>query len=92
MRLLSFSFVSLILSSAVIFAADDTYKILVGPNVLVSRDGDIPHVELIVASNPKNPKNLVGAAIAQSSANGSWATKTYSSADSGVSWSHNSFP
>jgi hypothetical protein len=70
----------------------DKPKIVVGPNILVSRDGDIPHVELIAASNPRNAKAILGAAITQTSASGSWATKTYSSIDSGITWSHVSFP
>jgi hypothetical protein len=66
-------------------------KIIVGQNILVSRDGDIPHVELIVAANPRNPKNLVGAAITQTSTKGSWATKTYSTVDGGSTWYDSSF-
>ena len=38
-------------------------RVLVAPEMLVSRDGDFPHVELILAANPKNVKNLVGGAI-----------------------------
>jgi hypothetical protein len=67
-------------------------KIVVGPNILVSRDGDIPHVELIAASNPKNTKSFLGAAITQSSASGGWSSTTYSSIDGGITWSHVSFP
>ena len=67
-------------------------RILVGPNILVSRDGDIPHTELIAAADPQNAKNLIAAGITPSSARGSWATKTYASVDGGVTWSHSSFP
>ena len=45
-------------------------RILVGPNMLVSRDGDFPHVELILAANPKNAKNLLGGAITYTRPNG----------------------
>jgi len=37
-------------------------KIEVGPNMLVSRDGNFPHVELVLAANPKNAKNMVSGA------------------------------
>src|SRR5207253_7605116 len=40
-------------------------KILVGPNILVSRDGNFHHVALMVAANPRNGKHLVGAAITE---------------------------
>jgi hypothetical protein len=60
--------------------------VTVGPNILVSRDGNVPHVELHAASNPKNSKNLVGAAITLTSAQGSWATKAYWSEDGGSTW------
>lgn len=67
-------------------------KIVVGPNVLVSRDGNFPHVELIVASNPLDPKNLVGGAITPTDVNGGWATKAYSSRNGGDSWGDIVFP
>ena len=86
-------FLFVFVSSIFVNAFDpEPLKIVVGPNILVSRDGDIPHVELIAASNPMNGKNLLGAAITASSAKGSWASKVYSSNDGGVTWSHVSFP
>ena len=84
--------ISLGVSFALAENKPDPAKIIVGPNILASRDGDIPHVELIVASNPRNAKNLVGAGITQSSAKGSWASKTYASVDGGITWSDSSFP
>ena len=36
---------------------------MVGPDYLVSRDGDRPHVEVMAASNPRDPKNLLAGAI-----------------------------
>jgi BNR repeat-like domain len=69
-----------------------TPTIEVGPNMLVSRDGNFPHVELSVAANPRNPKNLVGAAITASRGEGGFACKTYSSMDGGGSWIDSSFP
>ncbi len=61
-------------------------RIVVGPNVLVSRDGDMAHVELIVAANPRDARNLLGGAITASRPNGGTATKTYASMDGGQSW------
>jgi hypothetical protein len=37
-------------------------RITVGPNVLVSRESNIPKVEMMVAANPENSKNLPGTA------------------------------
>jgi hypothetical protein len=61
-------------------------KITVGPNILVSRDGDVPHVELIVATSPRTVKNLVGAAITATRPTGGWACRVYSSTDGGATW------
>ena len=49
----------LIVTSAI---ASDAPEIVMGPNILVSRDGDVAHVESILAINPRNPDNLVGSA------------------------------
>jgi photosystem II stability/assembly factor-like uncharacterized protein len=57
-----------------------------GPNILVSRDGDFPHVELTVAANPKQSKNLIGGAIAASRPQGGWGSKAYVTQDGGYSW------
>ncbi|HEX9303294.1 MAG TPA: sialidase family protein [Thermoanaerobaculia bacterium] len=66
-------------------------KILVGPNILVSRDGNFPHVELMLAANPKNGKNLVGAAITEARPSGGQACRTYASDDGGSSWNASEF-
>lgn len=67
-------------------------KISVGPNMLVSRDGDFSHAELGVAVNPRNSKNILGAAITASRGEGGYACKTYASTDGGGSWFDSSFP
>ena len=64
----------------------DSPRVIVGSNMLVSRDGDIPHVELSVASNPQDPNNLVGASITATRLEGGWACKVYSSHNAGDSW------
>lgn len=79
----------LIVVSAV---ASDAPEIVLGPNILVSRDGDVAHVEPILAVNPRNPNNLVGAAITATRPEGGMACRTYSSLDGGSTWSVSDFP
>lgn len=67
-------------------------RILVGPNILVSRDGDVAHVELMLATNPRNPKQLLGGAITATRPAGGWACKSYTSADGGYGWFDSTFP
>lgn len=83
---------SLIQDKAEPAAAKRTARVLVGPNILASRDGEIPHVELMVAANPKKPKNLLGAAITFSRRGGDTACKAYASKDGGSTWIDSSFP
>ena len=61
-------------------------RIVVGPDYLVSRDGDRPHVEIMAAANPKNPRNLLAGAITFARPAGGAATKAYVSHDGGVVW------
>ena len=67
-------------------------KIVIGPNILVSRDGDVPHVELHLAASPRTAKNLLGAAITATRPEGGWACRTYSSTDGGATWKYSEFP
>jgi hypothetical protein len=71
--------------------AAEAPRVQVGPNMLVSRDGDFPHIELILAANPKNVKNLLGAAITYTRPNGGTACRTYATADGGATWSPSEF-
>jgi len=61
-------------------------RVVVGPNMLVSRDGDFPHVELILAANPKNVKNLLGGAITYTRPKGGTACRAYATTDGGTTW------
>ena len=61
-------------------------RIAVGPNVLVSRDGDVAHVESGIASNPRDPINLVATAITFTLPQGGYVNKTYATFDGGLSW------
>jgi hypothetical protein len=71
--------------------AAEAPKIVVSPDVLVSRDGDFPHVELNVAANPKNAKNLLGGAITYTRPAGGTANRTYATVDGGATWKASEF-
>src|SRR5215469_8560915 len=71
-------------------APAQTKQILVGPNVLVSRESAYPNVELMLAANPRNPKNLVGAAIVTTPIGDHCAV--YTSIDGGSTWRSVEFP
>ena len=73
-------------------AAAQEPRIVVGPDYLVSRDGDRPHVEVMAASNPRDPKNLLAGAITFTRPDGGAATKAYVSFDGGVQWDDIVFP
>ena len=89
-----------IASAVLLLAAEGTVsgadasapKVTVGPNILVSRDGDVPHVELMVATSPRTVKNLLGAAITATRPSGGWACRAYSSTDGGATWKASEFP
>ena len=66
-------------------------RIVVGPNILVSRDGDIAHCETAMASNPKDPKNLLAASIVMAMPDGGPTNKGYVSVDGGSTWRDLSF-
>jgi hypothetical protein len=61
-------------------------RIAVGPNVLVTRDGDVSHVESAVAANPNDPLHLVATAITFTLPQGGYVNKTYATFDGGFSW------
>ena len=65
---------------------------MVGPDYLVSRDGDRPHVEIMAAANPRDPRNLLAGAITFTRTDGGAATKAYVSFDGGVQWEDIVFP
>jgi hypothetical protein len=66
-------------------------QIRVGPNVLVSRDSELPHVELMLAASPRTVSNLLGGAIAATPQGGT-ACRAYSSMDGGLTWKASDFP
>lgn len=71
---------------------ENTAKISIGPDMLVSHDGEFPHVELMVATNPRNSKNLLGGSITISRPGGGSACRTYASLDGGNRWIESQFP
>ena len=78
---------TLLAASTVAFGqSQGQVRIAVGPNVLVSRDGDVSHVESAVAANPGDPRNLVATAITFTLAQGAYVNKTYATFDGGSSW------
>jgi hypothetical protein len=75
-------------------AAQQKARILVGPNVFVSRESDGNMGELPVASDPTNPKNLLGAGIyfRTNHPKGGQETRGYYSHDGGYSWNNIIYP
>lgn len=67
-------------------------RIVIGPNILVSKDGDIAHCETMIAANPTNPKNLLGGSITMVRSDGGAANKAYFSLDGGSTWTDVTFP
>jgi hypothetical protein len=61
-------------------------RIVVEPDFLVTRDGDVPHVETMIAASPRKVTNLVAGAITLTSREGSWGCKAYASQDGGRAW------
>ncbi len=78
--------------SPLIAQPEEGARIMVGPNYLVSRDGDRPHVEIMAAANPRNPRNLLAGAIVFSRPDGGPMTKAYVSHDGGIAWRDVAFP
>lgn len=67
-------------------------RIMIGPNILVSRDGDIAHCETMIAADPRDPNNLVGGSIVAVGGEDSFATKPYVSSDGGANWTDIDLP
>ena len=61
-------------------------RIVDGPETPVTADGDVPHVELMVAAHPRDPRQLIGTAITGTSRVGGMANKVYTTFDGGYTW------
>src|SRR6476619_3038219 len=59
-------------------------RIAVGPNILVSYDGNVTHIEPHMAAHPNDPKKLVGSGIV----NYEYGSRvgSYASIDGGYTW------
>jgi len=71
---------------------DSVARIWVEPNILVSLDCDIPHLEPTLAVNPRDPMNMLGAAIVFARPGAGHTCKTYASKDGGYTWLDTAFP
>jgi hypothetical protein len=65
-------------------------RIEVGPNILVSHDGNVTHIEPHVGAHPTDPKKLVGSAIVNYEYGSRVAS--YASSDGGYSWTLAALP
>lgn len=63
-------------------------RIIVGPNILVSNDGIVPHVEPTIAVHPTTSRTLVAATIVQRETD--HVVGAYASRDGGYTWSPSS--
>lgn len=61
-------------------------QLLVGPDLLASRDGSFPHIEPTVAAHPRDPSKLVAAAMTFPRPVRGVACRVYSSIDGGSTW------
>ena len=64
-------------------------RILVGPNVLVSQDGNVAHTELHVAAHPTDAQRLVGMATTVRDAGAKVFLELYATDDGGFTWKSN---
>jgi len=67
-------------------------RILVGPEILASRDGDFAHLEMMVAASPRSASDLLGASIVFASPEGAVGVRPYVSHDGGFRWNDASPP
>src|SRR6478672_10029666 len=65
-------------------------RIEVGPNILVSHDGNVTHIEPHLGAHPTDPKKLVGSAIVNYEYGSRVAS--YASNDGGYSWTLAALP
>ena len=73
-------------------SASSATRILVGPDVLVSAGEDYPHMEMMLASDPRNANRFVGGSITFSRADDSPACRTYATSDGGYTWTSATLP
>lgn len=67
-------------------------RVLVGPNILVSRGGNNPHTEPIVAAELGDERRLLGASIVSGDTVSGPSCRTYASFDGGSTWTTSLVP
>lgn len=68
-------------------------RLLVWPEIQVSRDRTLPHYEMMVAANPRDPRNLIGISITRAGRNpGSSACRAFATFDGGSTWTPSELP
>lgn len=67
-------------------AAEPEPRIVVGPDHLVTRDGEFPHVEPMVATHPDDPTRLLASSIVFPRPDRDSGCRTYVSEDGGSLW------
>lgn len=88
---ISIIIVLLIIISSPNFAQDKKAQIVIGPDIQVSKDGNFMHDEFMLAANPKDPNNLIGAVQVFSFNGNSKNCKVYITKDGGNSWNGKDF-
>jgi hypothetical protein len=83
---LSLSLLALAASAAVLPAQGSQPRIRVGPNVLVSRNTDVQHVELWIAAHPTEADKLVGMATTIRDVGSKVMLELYATSDGGQTW------
>jgi BNR repeat-like domain len=85
-RSLTLTFAAALALAPSLVLGEPAPRLLAGPDILVSRDGAVPHYEVVVAVHPRDARNLVGASITRTSRKAGSAVKVYVSADGGGTW------
>lgn len=67
-------------------------RLLVGPDSQVSIDGNVPHMEMMIAADPLDPKTLIGSSIVETGPPTGTETHIYVSNDDGGSWTSHVLP
>lgn len=84
-----------LLSASLLAGAANESVIVCGPDVQVSLDADVPHVEMQICANPRDPKNLVATSIVLANSplvNNRVELRTYATQDGGWTWHASTFP
>lgn len=66
--------------------APGSYRIVVGPEIRVSRDPHRPHTEMLIAANPRDVNNLVATSMTSPARAGGFSQIVFASHDGGNTW------